>query len=146
MIGGVCRFIGFTRVIMHDYQADMDVEAFEEGFLASILFKEGESAPVGRPVALLAKTEGEIAAVQAAGASTGGAAAAAPAAAAPAAAPAATSAPAAARPSFEFFEVFMPALSSTMTEGKIVQWAKKVGDKVNSGDTVMVVESDKVSQ
>jgi len=41
-------------------------------------------------------------------------------------------------------EVFMPALSSTMTEGKIVQWAKKVGDKVNSGDTLMVVESDKV--
>ena len=44
----------------------------------------------------------------------------------------------------ESVEVLMPALSSTMTEGKIVQWTKKVGDKVKSGDTLMVVESDKV--
>lgn len=41
-------------------------------------------------------------------------------------------------------EVAMPALSSTMTEGKIVEWTVKVGDKVKSGDTIMVVESDKV--
>lgn len=27
-------------------------------------------------------------------------------------------------------EVFMPALSSTMTEGKVVSWLKSVGDKV----------------
>ena len=37
----------------------------------------------------------------------------------------------------------MPALSSTMTEGKIVQWLKGVGDKVEAGDAIMVVESDK---
>jgi pyruvate dehydrogenase E2 component (dihydrolipoamide acetyltransferase) len=40
-------------------------------------------------------------------------------------------------------EVFMPALSSTMTEGKIVSWAKSPGDKVEKGETVLVVESDK---
>ncbi len=40
-------------------------------------------------------------------------------------------------------EVFMPALSSTMTEGKIVSWAKSPGDKVEKGDTVVIVESDK---
>jgi pyruvate dehydrogenase E2 component (dihydrolipoamide acetyltransferase) len=40
-------------------------------------------------------------------------------------------------------EVFMPALSSTMTEGKIVSWEKSVGDKVEKGETVVVVESDK---
>ena len=40
-------------------------------------------------------------------------------------------------------EVFMPALSSTMTEGKIVSWAKSAGDKVEKGETVVVVESDK---
>ena len=39
--------------------------------------------------------------------------------------------------------VAMPALSSTMTEGKIVQWTKQVGDKVSAGDILMVVESDK---
>ncbi|MBF2028050.1 MAG: 2-oxo acid dehydrogenase subunit E2 [Oscillatoriales cyanobacterium C42_A2020_001] len=40
-------------------------------------------------------------------------------------------------------EVFMPALSSTMTEGKIVSWIKSPGDKVEKGETVVVVESDK---
>jgi pyruvate dehydrogenase E2 component (dihydrolipoamide acetyltransferase) len=37
----------------------------------------------------------------------------------------------------------MPALSSTMTEGKIVSWTKSPGDKVEKGETVLVVESDK---
>lgn len=40
-------------------------------------------------------------------------------------------------------EVFMPALSSTMTEGKIVSWQKAPGDKVAKGEIVVVVESDK---
>ena len=37
----------------------------------------------------------------------------------------------------------MPALSSTMKEGKIVSWNKKIGDKVSVGDVLLVVESDK---
>jgi pyruvate dehydrogenase E2 component (dihydrolipoamide acetyltransferase) len=78
--------------------------------------------------------------------SSGGSAstAAAPAAAAPvaAAAPAATGGGSA--PNVDFEEVFMPALSSTMTEGKIVAWSVKPGDKVKEGDELMVVESDKV--
>jgi pyruvate dehydrogenase E2 component (dihydrolipoamide acetyltransferase) len=40
-------------------------------------------------------------------------------------------------------EVFMPALSSTMTEGKIVSWQKSLGEKVEKGEIVVVVESDK---
>jgi pyruvate dehydrogenase E2 component (dihydrolipoamide acetyltransferase) len=40
-------------------------------------------------------------------------------------------------------EVFMPALSSTMTEGKIVSWEKQPGDRVEKGETILVVESDK---
>jgi len=40
-------------------------------------------------------------------------------------------------------EVFMPALSSTMTEGKIVSWVKSAGDKIEKGETVVIVESDK---
>ena len=39
--------------------------------------------------------------------------------------------------------IAMPALSSTMTEGKISEWLVSVGDKVSSGDMVLVVESDK---
>lgn len=41
------------------------------------------------------------------------------------------------------YEIFMPALSSTMTEGKITSWVKAPGDKVEKGETVVVVESDK---
>ncbi len=41
------------------------------------------------------------------------------------------------------YEIFMPALSSTMTEGKITSWLKSPGDKVEKGETVVVVESDK---
>ncbi len=37
----------------------------------------------------------------------------------------------------------MPALSSTMTEGKIVEWLKKPGDRVERGEPVLIVESDK---
>lgn len=40
-------------------------------------------------------------------------------------------------------EIFMPALSSTMTEGKIVSWLKSEGDKISKGESVVVVESDK---
>jgi pyruvate dehydrogenase E2 component (dihydrolipoamide acetyltransferase) len=40
-------------------------------------------------------------------------------------------------------EIFMPALSSTMTEGKITSWTKAPGDKVEKGETVLIVESDK---
>ncbi|HET9056120.1 MAG TPA: 2-oxo acid dehydrogenase subunit E2 [Chitinophagaceae bacterium] len=39
----------------------------------------------------------------------------------------------------------MPLLSDTMTEGKIVKWNKKVGDKVKSDDTLADVETDKAT-
>ncbi len=39
----------------------------------------------------------------------------------------------------------MPLLSDTMTEGKIVQWNKKVGDKVKSDDVLAEVETDKAT-
>jgi pyruvate dehydrogenase E2 component (dihydrolipoamide acetyltransferase) len=40
-------------------------------------------------------------------------------------------------------DIFMPALSSTMTEGKVVEWLKQPGDRVARGESVLVVESDK---
>lgn len=41
------------------------------------------------------------------------------------------------------YEVLMPRLSSTMEEGKIVEWTKSTGEKVKKGETVVIVESDK---
>ena len=42
-------------------------------------------------------------------------------------------------------EVLMPALSPTMTEGKITRWLKKEGDKVASGDVLAEIETDKAT-
>ena len=39
----------------------------------------------------------------------------------------------------------MPLLSDTMTEGKIVKWNKKVGDKVKADDNLADVETDKAT-
>jgi pyruvate dehydrogenase E2 component (dihydrolipoamide acetyltransferase) len=42
-------------------------------------------------------------------------------------------------------EIRMPLLSDTMTEGKIVSWNKKVGDKVKGDDVLADVETDKAT-
>jgi len=41
--------------------------------------------------------------------------------------------------------VRMPKMSDTMTEGVIAKWHKNVGDKVNSGDLVAEIETDKAT-
>ncbi len=51
---------GETVVVVESDKADMDVESFYEGYLATILVQAGESAPVGSAIALLAETEAEI--------------------------------------------------------------------------------------
>lgn len=40
-------------------------------------------------------------------------------------------------------EITMPQLSDTMSEGTLVKWLKKEGDKVKEGDAVAEVETDK---
>jgi pyruvate dehydrogenase E1 component subunit beta len=42
-------------------------------------------------------------------------------------------------------EVLMPALSPTMTEGKIARWLKSEGDEVHSGDVLAEIETDKAT-
>jgi pyruvate dehydrogenase E1 component beta subunit len=42
-------------------------------------------------------------------------------------------------------EILMPALSPTMTEGKIAKWVKKVGDAVKAGDVLAEIETDKAT-
>ncbi len=42
-------------------------------------------------------------------------------------------------------EVLMPALSPTMTEGKIARWLKSEGDAVHSGDVLAEIETDKAT-
>jgi pyruvate dehydrogenase E1 component beta subunit len=41
--------------------------------------------------------------------------------------------------------ILMPALSPTMTEGKIARWMKKEGDMIKSGDVIAEIETDKAT-
>ncbi len=42
-------------------------------------------------------------------------------------------------------EIQMPKLSDTMTEGTLVAWKKKKGDKVSAGDVLAEIETDKAT-
>ncbi|MBM9401712.1 pyruvate dehydrogenase complex E1 component subunit beta [Gluconacetobacter azotocaptans] len=42
-------------------------------------------------------------------------------------------------------QILMPALSPTMTEGKLARWLKKTGDHVAAGDVIAEIETDKAT-
>lgn len=42
-------------------------------------------------------------------------------------------------------EVLMPALSPTMTEGKLAKWTVKEGDKISAGNVIAEIETDKAT-
>ena len=42
-------------------------------------------------------------------------------------------------------EILMPALSPTMTEGKLAKWLKNQGDAVKAGDVIAEIETDKAT-
>ncbi len=42
-------------------------------------------------------------------------------------------------------QILMPALSPTMTEGKLSRWLKGVGDPIKSGDVIAEIETDKAT-
>jgi pyruvate dehydrogenase E1 component beta subunit len=42
-------------------------------------------------------------------------------------------------------QILMPALSPTMTEGKLARWLKGVGDNVRAGDVIAEIETDKAT-
>jgi pyruvate dehydrogenase E2 component (dihydrolipoamide acetyltransferase) len=56
---------GEAIMVVESDKADMDVEAFEDGFIAAIITGEGEAALVGAPVALITSSEADIPALKA---------------------------------------------------------------------------------
>ena len=42
-------------------------------------------------------------------------------------------------------QILMPALSPTMTEGKLARWLKNVGDPIKAGDVLAEIETDKAT-
>ncbi len=128
-------------------KAIMDVEVFREGYLSGPLVGVDATVPVGEPIAYLVATPEEVTAeaAQTPAAPAQAQEAAAPPAAAgtdsAGAAPSAGEAPA--EPEGTVHVIKMPQLSDTMTEGIVVSWEKDIGEKVERGDIVATVETDK---
>jgi pyruvate dehydrogenase E2 component (dihydrolipoamide acetyltransferase) len=106
---------GESVLVVESDKADMDVESFNEGFLAAVLMPAGGTAPVGETIGLIVETQAEIAEVQAK-APSGGTPAAAPAAAAPAATAAPAPAPAPVVPA----PVAVAAAPAPVSNGRVV--------------------------
>eukprot|EP00299_Pterocystis_sp_00344_P009433 c3968_g1_i1.p1 GENE.c3968_g1_i1~~c3968_g1_i1.p1 ORF type:complete len:620 (-),score=158.64 c3968_g1_i1:67-1926(-) len=125
-------------------KATMEFECMEEGFVSEILVAGGSrDVPVGKPIIVLVDTKEQVGktnvgSAEAAAPAAAAAKPAAPASPAPSAAPAT---PAASLPRHNV--VTMPALSPTMTSGKISKWNVKVGDRVKAGTLLASVETDK---
>ncbi|AGC44385.1 pyruvate dehydrogenase complex, E2 component, dihydrolipoamide acetyltransferase [Myxococcus stipitatus DSM 14675] len=119
-------------------KSNLEIEAYDDGYVLQILVEANQTAAVGAPIAYIGK-QGEK--VAGGGAAPAPQAAAAPAPAPKVEAPAPVAAPAASGGGR--IAIQMPSLSPTMTEGKIVKWLKKVGDKVSSGEALAEVETDK---
>jgi pyruvate dehydrogenase E2 component (dihydrolipoamide acetyltransferase) len=125
-------------------KATMEFESFHEGTLLHIGIQEGDGAPVDSLLAIIGD-EGEDISSLLNGSD-----------AAPAAeekkeepAPKAEAKPASTGSSAPIPEgveiVTMPRLSDTMEEGTVASWLKKVGDKVEEGDILAEIETDKAT-
>ncbi len=129
-------------------KAIMDVEVFREGYLSGPRVEVDATVPVGEPIAFLVETPEEVstealaterAPVQADSAQEDATAAEAEAAVSESTAPSG----AAAAPEGVVHTIKMPQLSDTMTEGIVVSWEKNIGDRIERGDIVATVETDK---
>ena len=114
-------------------KAIMDVEVFREGYLSGPIAEVDSTIPVGDVMGYLVASADEV---QQEGAAPVAESAAEESVAAPVAV-VEDETPA------DAYAVKMPQLSDTMTEGVMVSWEKNLGDKVERGDVVAQVETDK---
>lgn len=122
-------------------KATMEFESFNEGTLLHIGLQEGDTAPVDSLLAIIGD-EGEDVSTLLSGD-------AAPAAEAPTAEESAVETAAPVTEAVAIPEgvtvVTMPRLSDTMTDGTVASWLKNVGDKVEEGDILAEIETDKAT-
>lgn len=123
-------------------KATMELESYESGTLLYIGVKEKESVPVDSVIAVIGKA-GENYESLLSGISCGNASQALPAQEAAAVSPAQPVQPVSAKVNASVIR--MPKMSDTMTEGTLVAWHKKVGEKVKSGELLAEVETDKAT-
>lgn len=117
-------------------KAIMDVEVFRDGFLSGPLADTDSTVPVGDAMGYIVPNESDVQASDVAPDSD------------------AVSAGSEGKPEVEVAAdidvpddvahiIKMPQLSDTMTEGVLVSWEKNIGDKIERGDIVATVETDK---
>jgi len=113
-------------------KAIMDVEVFRAGYLSGPVAMPDATIPVGEPIGYLVAQPEQV---QAEGED-----------ATPADTVAGTDEPETETEETapaDAYTIKMPQLSDTMTEGVVVSWEKRIGDKVERGDVVAQVETDK---
>ena len=117
-------------------KAIMDVEIFRDGFLSGPLVAANAVVAVGQAMGYLVADASSVNKSNALAESN---------AAAPSSSPVATltTATPAAAPSAASHVIKMPQLTDTMTEGVLVAWSKQLGDKIQRGDIVAQIETDK---
>ncbi|KAG9265625.1 dihydrolipoyllysine-residue acetyltransferase component of pyruvate dehydrogenase complex, mitochondrial [Astyanax mexicanus] len=132
-------------------KATVGFEMLEECYLAKILVPEGtRDVPIGAVICITVDKPELISAFKdftleklAALAPAAAASAPPPPAAPAAAAPPPPQAPGSSYPSH--MKILLPALSPTMTMGTVQRWEKKVGEKLNEGDLLAEIETDKAT-
>ncbi|KAL7844289.1 hypothetical protein SRHO_G00228280 [Serrasalmus rhombeus] len=131
-------------------KATVGFEILEECYLAKILVLEGtRDVPIGSVICITVDNPDLIPAfkdftLEKLAALAPAAAAAPPPPAAPAAAaPSSPQAPGSSYP--PHMKILLPALSPTMTMGTVQRWEKKVGEKLNEGDLLAEIETDKAT-
>jgi pyruvate dehydrogenase E2 component (dihydrolipoamide acetyltransferase) len=127
-------------------KATMEFESFYEGTLLHIGIAEGETAEVDKLLAIIGE-EGEDISELLKGDTAGGDTSKTEEKASGSAQEETTTAPAAEDSELpEGVEVItMPRLSDTMEEGTVASWLKKIGDKVEEGDILAEIETDKAT-
>jgi pyruvate dehydrogenase E2 component (dihydrolipoamide acetyltransferase) len=124
-------------------KATMEVMGYADGTLLYVGVPAGEAAKVNDIIAIVGKDGEDYKSLLGGAPATPAPAAQATPAAAPA--PSAPAGPTVTPEQLGVTVIRMPLLSDTMTEGKIVAWNKKVGDKVKSDDNLADVETDKAT-
>lgn len=126
-------------------KVDTEIPSPFAGILEQILVPEDETAEVGAALAIIGSGDGASAAeAEPAQAPVAEAAPAAEPVAEPVAAAAPVEAPAASAPAGDTFEVKLPALGESVTEGTVTRWLKAVGESVEIDEPLLEVSTDKV--
>ena len=122
-------------------KATMELESYESGTLLYIGIQQGESIPVDGIIAILGKPDEDYKSLLGGGGE--------PLVNIPVVAETVKVIEQVVAPvpvqNIKATVITMPKMSDTMTEGTIVSWLKKVGDKVKSGEMLAEVETDKAT-